>query len=152
MLPKISSILLTSLLVGTTSLLFAISSQAQSPKLPKNCKYLKEVATNQTHIRKSIDSLIGKNFDTDFAVPAGEKFSSYQAEMFPENVGTYGVTINLKYSDNSVSTAFRKNVEMQKKRYSLAFKSPTKSQPYQVNLNINGDNKNTYTIAVIACQ
>ncbi|BFM39509.1 hypothetical protein OLK001_14350 [Synechocystis sp. LKSZ1] len=129
-----------------------MAANPSKAKLPKNCQYLKEVATNQTHIRKSIDSIVGNNFDTDFAVPTGERFTSYKASMLPENVGTYGVTINLKYPDNSVSTAFRKNVEMTRKLYSLDFKPPTKAQPYQINLNINGSNKNAYTIAVIACK
>lgn len=129
------------------------NAQAKVEKLPKNCRYLKEVATNQTHIRKSIDSIIGKNFDTDFAVPPGIKFASYKASMVPENEGTYGITVNLKYADNSVSSAYRKDVALKNRvPYSLEFKSPTVKQPYQINLNINGNNKNTYTIAVMACR
>lgn len=139
--------------ISITSIAICANAQAKVEKLPKNCQYLKEVATNQTHIRKSIDSIIGKNFDTDFAVPPGMKFTSYKASMVPENEGTYGITVNLKYADNSVSSAFRKDVALKNRvPYSLDFKSPTAKQPYQINLNINGNNKNTYTIAVMACR
>ncbi len=153
MLTRTFGILSAALFLGITSMAVLASTNDRAEKLPKNCQYLKEVATNQTHIRKTIDAIIGKNFDTDFAVPAGVKFTSFKGIMLPENDGTYGVTINLKYTDNSVSSAFRKNVPMQReKTYSLPFQSPTGNQPYQINLNINGDNNNTYTIAVMACK
>ncbi len=144
------------LLLGVTAMTtipFSANAQAKIEKLPKNCRYLKEVATNQTHIRKSINSIIGNNFDTDFAVPTGIRFKSYRATMVPENDGTYGITVNLKYSDNSVSTALRRDIALRNRNpYTLTFKSPTARQPYQINLNINGNNRNTYTISVAACQ
>jgi len=122
--------LISAYLLMSASLVTANPSRTELSKPPKNCQYLKQVATNQTHIRKSIDSIVGHNFDTDFAVPTGESSRSYKATMLPENIGNHGVTINLKYPVNSVSTAFRKNVEMTRKLYSLDFKSPTKAQPY----------------------
>ena len=153
MLTRTLNILSVGLLLGVTSMTTLAAPNQQAVKLPKNCQYLKEVATNQTHIRKNISSIIGKNFNTDFAVPPGVKFTSFKGVMFPENDGTYGVTINLKYADNSVSTAFRKDVAMKHgENYSLAFRSATKRQPYQINLNINGSNNNAYTIAVMACR
>jgi hypothetical protein len=153
MLKKTLSILSVGLFLGINSMTVLANAKEKVGKLPKNCQYLKEVSTNQTHIRKTINSIIGNNFDTDFAVPTGVKFASFKGMMLPENDGTYGVTINLKYPDNSVSTAFRKDVAMKnRENYSLAFQSPTTRQPYQINLNINGNNNNTYTIAVIACR
>jgi hypothetical protein len=154
MLTKTLSLLSAGLILGLTSMAVVAGTKEQTTELPKNCQYLKEVATNQTHIRKQIDSMIGgKNFNTDFAVPAGVKFTSFRAAMIPENDGKYGVTINLKYPDNSVNSAFQKDVEMKRgQTYSLPFQSPTGRQPYQINLNINGANNNAYTIAVIACK
>jgi hypothetical protein len=155
MLKRTFSILSAGLFLGITSMtvLANANKQAGAGKLPKNCQYLKEVATNQTHIRKKIDAMIGKNFDTDFAVPAGVKFASFKGIVLPENEGTYGVTINLKYADNSISSALRKDVSMKSgETYSLPFQSPTGRQPYQINFNINGANNNAYTIAVMACK
>lgn len=154
MLTKTLSLLSAGLILGLTSMVVVASTKDQATELPKNCQYLKEVATNQTHIRKQIDSMIGgKNFNTDFAVPSGVKFISFKGVMVPENDGKYGVTINLKYPDNSSNSAFRKDVEMKRgETYSLPFQSPTGRQPYQINFNINGANNNTYTIAAIACK
>ena len=147
MLIKPLCLLSAGLLFGLNSTTVLAQMNNKVEKLPKNCQYLKEVATNQSHITKTIDSIIGKNFDTDFAVPTGIKFTSFKGFMVTQNDGTYGVTINLKYPDNSVSTAFRKDVVMQRyKSYSLPFQSPTKNIPYQINLNINGNTKNVYTI------
>ncbi len=73
--------------------------------------------------------------------------------MRPQNEAVYGVTVNLKYPDNSYSTAFRKDVAMTRNKvYTLPFQSSTGNQPYQINLNVNGDNNNVYTIAVIGCR
>jgi hypothetical protein len=153
MLTRTFSILSAGLLLGLTSTAVFAGMNDRATDLPKNCQYLKEVATNQTHINKKIDSIIGKNFNTDFAVPAGMKFASFKGVMLPENDGTYGVTVNLKYPDNSTNSAFQKNVEMKRgQTYSLPFQSPTGRQPYQINLNINGANNNVYTIAVMACK
>ncbi|WP_245927613.1 hypothetical protein [Aphanothece hegewaldii] len=125
----------------------------QSEQIPKNCQELKEITTNQTHIRKKIDSVGRKNYNADFAVPAGEKFTSFKAVMLPENDATYGVTINLKYGDQSVSTALQKNVQMKRgETYTLPFQSSTEKQPYQVNFNISGANNNAYTISLMACK
>jgi len=133
MLTKTFSFLWAGLILGLTSMAVVASTKDQATELPKNCQYLKEVATNQTHIRKQIDAIGKNNFNTDFAVP--------------------GVTINLKYPDNSVNSAFQKNVEMKRgETYSLPFQSPTGRQPYQINFNINGMNNNAYTIAVMACK
>jgi hypothetical protein len=153
MLTRTCSILSAGVLLGLTAMGVLADTNNPTTKLPKNCQYLKEVATSQTHIRKKIDAIIGKNFNTDFAVPAGVKFTSFKGVMIPENDGKYGVTVNLKYPDNSVNSAFQKNVEMKKgETYSLPFQSPTGRQPYQINLNINGANNNAYTIAVMACK
>lgn len=153
MLTKTFSLLWVVLILGLTSIGVVAATKDKATELPKNCQYLKEVATNQTRIRKQIDAIGKKNFNTDFAVPSGVKFASFKGVMVPENDGKYGVTINLKYPDNSVNSAFQKNVEMKRgQTYSLPFQSPTGRQPYQINLNINGANNNAYTIAVMACK
>lgn len=153
MLTKTFSLLCVGLILGLTSIGVVAATKDQATELPKNCQYLKEVATNQTHIRKQIDAIGKNNFNTDFAVPSGVKFASFKGVMVPENDGKYGVTINLKYPDNSVNSAFQKNVEMKRgETYSLPFQSPTGRQPYQINFNINGMNNNAYMIAVMACK
>jgi hypothetical protein len=73
--------------------------------------------------------------------------------MLPENDAVYDVAVNLKYSDMSVSTVFKKDVSMKRgEAYSLPFQSATGRQPYQVNFNIGGANNNAYTISIMACK
>lgn len=154
MVPRFCSWMLGGLLALThMTTTLANPSPSSLGKLPKNCQYLKEVATGQRVITKTISSILATNFDTDFAVPAGVKFRSFKAMMRPQNEAVYGVTVNLKYPDNSYSTAFRKDVAMTRNKvYSLPFQSSTGNQPYQINLNVNGDNNNVYSIAVIGCR
>lgn len=144
-------------LVGATlfSVLGLTSLQAQETTIPANCQLLKEVSTGATEITKKIESLaITNNFNTDFAIPAGVAFTSYQAMMQVENEGKYDVTINLKYPDESSATAIDKKQfpMVVGQNYSLPFNSPTDREPYQVNFNIAGANNNSYTISVMACQ
>ncbi|ELR96807.1 hypothetical protein [Gloeocapsa sp. PCC 73106] len=129
--------------------------QAQTESIPANCQLLKEVRTGATEITKKIQALgITNNFNTDFGIPSGVAFTSYQAMMRVENNANYDVTINLKYGDNSVSTALEKpQIPMViGENYALPFNSPTDRQPYQINFNIAGPNNNTYTISVMACE
>jgi hypothetical protein len=96
---------------------------------------------------------LGNNFNADFAVPTGIKFTSYKAVMLPENDANYDVAINLKFADMSTSTVFSKKVPMTRgQSYSLPFQSATGRQPYQVNFNISGANNNAYTISIMACK
>ena len=128
MVPRFCSWMLGGLLALThMTTTLANPSPSSLGKLPKNCQYLKEVATGQRVITKTISSILATNFDTDFAVPAGVKFRSFKAMMRPQNEAVYGV-------------------------YSLPFQSSTGNQPYQINLNVNGDNNNVYSIAVIGCR
>lgn len=142
-------------LFSFNALLASERLQAQADTIPANCQLLQEVSTGNTHITKQIQALgITNNFNTDFNVPAGINFTSYQAMMQVENNAKYDVTINLKYGDNSVSTVLEKSqVPMAiGETYSLPFESPIDKQPYQVNFKIAGANNNTYTISVMACQ
>jgi hypothetical protein len=51
MLTKTFSLLCVGLILGLTSIGVVAATKDQATELPKNCQYLKEVATNQTHIR-----------------------------------------------------------------------------------------------------
>lgn len=142
-------------LFNSTSLVASEFLQAQAESIPSNCQFLQEVTTGEIEITKQIQALgITNNFNTDFAIPAGINFTSYEAMMRVENNGNYNVTINLKYPNNAASTALeKKDVPMViGENYSLPFQAPIDQQPYQVNFNIAGNNNNTYTISVMACQ
>jgi hypothetical protein len=146
---------MTAIALGLGIIIINLAPSANAKKKPaSNCQLLKEVSTNQTKIRKEIQTgPFGNNWNTDFAVPAGVKFKSYKANMIPENNADYQVAINMKYSDDTSDVAYQRNVPMKRgQTYSLPFKSATNRQPYQINLNIGGDVGNVYNISVMACR
>lgn len=128
---------------------------AQRPADLESCQYLREVTTGETSIRKQIQVrlLTGNNWNTDFVVPSTERFQYYVALMTPENDATYDVTINLRYPNNSTSTALNRNMPMiRDTTYTMLFQSPTNDQPFQINFRIGGPNNNAYVISALACR
>ncbi|MBE9008668.1 hypothetical protein IQ250_00370 [Pseudanabaenaceae cyanobacterium LEGE 13415] len=153
-----------SLAIGTaiamSQTLPAISQTA--PATQANCIPLRVVDGNgSTTTRKSISSPgvlpgVNNNWNTDFAVPTGRRFTSYIATITPENAAEYDVTINLKYSNNTSTEVFDgDNLALGRfVPYQLKISTPPEvtRQPYQVNLNIRGTLGNTYQARVFACQ
>jgi len=141
---------------GRAQELTQVPSEAEMQQ--RGCQYLREVSTGQTHIRKTIRISLGVfvrrgNADADFAVPAGINFTNYIAVMVPEHEAAYKTAVHLKYPEGRSDTVYQRDVPLERGRtYALPFRSPTQAQPYQVNLNISGENGNAYTIAAIACQ
>jgi hypothetical protein len=145
-------------LIITTALSFSlVSSNFPAQTQPKaeepKCELFKEVTTDQTEVKKTIQNvLLVKNFNTDFAVPTATKYAFYVGQMTPENTAEYDITINMKYADGSNSTVVSGDKTMERgKTYSLTFNSPTGEQPYQINFRIGGPNNNVYTISVAGC-
>jgi len=104
MLTKTFSFLWAGLILGLTSMAVVASTKDQATELPKNCQYLKEVATNQTHIRKQIDAIGKNNFNTDFAVPMkrGETYSlPFQS---PTGRQPYQINFNINGMNNNAYT------------------------------------------------
>ena len=130
--------------------------QAQPSDMDNDkCEYFKEVTTDGTEIRKKIqDTLIRRNnWNTDFAVPTGEKYDFFVGKMLPENTDNYEVSIHLKYPNGTSDTVYSRNIELERgESYSLTFQTPTSNQPYQVNVRVGGSNNNAYTISVLGCQ
>lgn len=96
------------------------------------------------------------NWDTDFIVPSGNAFSSYQATIRSESSepATYRVKVYLKYPDDTTDRVFDNEVELEPGETQTLKGSPRiDQQPYQVNLNIGGYDSigYSYTISVEAC-
>jgi hypothetical protein len=145
-------VLVTSLAVAIGALVQQ-SAQAQSlPVLPRNCEYLREVTTGQRAIRKVI-ATNNSNANTDFAVPTGVSFTSYNAKMIPENNARYQVDVNLKYNDGSSSTVVSRTIEAKRFfLYNQPFQTPTNRQPFQVNTRVTGERNTAYQVFVAACR
>lgn len=137
----------------SAGLLTAVSHAQTPPPLPplqKNCVYLKEVSTGKIEIRKLVRS---GNENTDFAVPTGIRFTSYIAQLLPENNADYEANLYFKYNDGSNAKVFSKKIPAQRfRRYTGVFRSPNLRQPFQINFNISSNRNNAYQIAVMACR
>lgn len=129
------------------------SAQAQNfPKAPPNCIYLPEVTTRRTTVRKVIASN-NSNANTDFVVPPGTAFRSYNGKFIPENNAQYRIEVNLKYADNTTSRVINRTVSARRFfLYQQPFRPPTDAQPFQINARIAGDRNTAYQIAVLACR
>lgn len=135
------------------SLSLASSAQAQT------CYPLNVIGGNGTAVKKTVSPfstlVTNNNWNTDFAVPSSRVFDSYEATIASENNANYDVELNLKYSDNSSSTSYKKDsVEVTVgERLKLIGVPRSQRDPYQINVFVGGLNAigNTYTVSVVGC-
>lgn len=136
----------------TAALSVSQPAQAQFPKAPPRCVYLREITTGRTSIRKTI-ATNNSNANTDFAVPTGTQFTNYIGKLIPENNANYEAEVNLKYNDNSASQVVKRSIQARRfYLYQQPFRTPTNRQPFQVNTRITGTRNTAYQVAVLACQ
>ena len=103
--------------------------------------------------RTFISASRNSNANTDFAVPTGVRFSSYIAQMTPENNSRYQADVYLKYNDGTSSQAVSRPVEARRfYLYNQPFRTPTGRQPFQINTRIKGSRNTAYRVSVLACQ
>lgn len=150
----INLLLMGCALAGTPVALLAAISYAQTPPpLPaaqKNCVFLKEITTGKIELRKVATK---GNHNSDFAVPVGVKFTSYVAQLLPENNADYGIDMYFKYNDGSTAKVYSKTTSAQRyQRIAGPFRSPTAKQPYQINFSVATGANNAYRVAVMACK
>jgi len=138
-------------LMGT--LLENVPAQAQA------CTALRPIGGQGYEVRKRIDGrpggvLVSNNWNTDFVVPSGVRFSYYAITITPENNADYDISIHFKYPNNTSDTLFQ-NGSVQMNRWQpwrLDLQSPTGRQPFQINTRIGGTNGNFYRVRVSACR
>jgi hypothetical protein len=98
---------------------------------------------------------INNNWNTDFAVPGGKVFNHYVATITPEGNVTYGMEMNLKYSDRDVDNFFNKTIDIKKgQQFKILATSRPDNAPYEVNVLVGGVENATgtyYTLLVEAC-
>jgi len=140
--------------LGMTASLLPINSV-----YAQTCTALRPVGGQGSEVRKRIDGrpggiLVGNNWNTDFVVPAGVRFSYYAVTITPENNANYNISIHFKYPNNTSDTLFQ-NGSVQMARWQpwrLDLQSPTGRQPFQINTRIGGANGNFYRVRVSACR
>lgn len=124
------------------------------------CQLLQVVGSGDVQVSKSVSppsTILSKNnWNTDFIVPQGENFSSFIAEIKPEESGEYTIKMFLKYSNNTADKVYDRNA------VPLANRQPaiitgnvrTGEQPYQINLLVGGIQASgePYTAIVRGCR
>jgi hypothetical protein len=150
---KTISLSLAGLYLAGTVVALGQPVQAQNFPIPDpNCVYLREVTTGRTSIRKVIASN-NSNANTDFVVPPGTRFASYNGKFIPENNDRYQVQANLKYADNTTAQVINRTIQARRfYLYQQPFRTPTNAQPFQVNARVTGTRNTAYQIAVLACR
>ncbi len=95
------------------------------------------------------------NWNTDFAVPGGRTFKRYLVTIKPESNVTYGIELNLKYSNNTFDQFYKQNTDIKAGETLRISATPrSSSEPYQVNALIGGvENASgtTYQLTVYGC-
>lgn len=132
------------------------------PATAQSCVPLRVVQGNgETLVKKRISQpgafpLTNSNWNTDFAVPTGTRFTYYVATVTPENAAPYNVAVNLKYNNNTSSEVYKQDGINLRRNVPYQFRAATPAgvsrQPYQVNLTVSGTYGNTYRARVSACQ
>lgn len=95
------------------------------------------------------------NWNTDFAVPGGTRFTRYVATIVPINGGKYKLQMNLKYSNKTADKVYDKTVEVRDRQTITMSGSPRlNASPYQVNISVGGVEAvgNSYTASVSGCR
>ena len=136
-----------------------LSLNFASPTHAETCEPLNVIGANGITVKKTVSpfsTLVTKNnWNTDFAVPSDRSYSRYVVTIDPQNNAYYDIELNLKYSDNSSSGAYKKANVAVKFGQPLIFIGVPQSRrdPYQVNVFIGGLNAigNTYTVSVDGC-
>lgn len=93
------------------------------------------------------------NWNTDFEVTSPA--TSFVADILAKNLGTYRISMYLKYPDNTSDKVFDQDVSLQNnQKYTIRGSSRANMSPYQVNLFVGGIPVvgNSYTATVFRCR
>ncbi|MDX2240880.1 MAG: hypothetical protein NW224_09370 [Leptolyngbyaceae cyanobacterium bins.302] len=150
------------LLLSTLALVAGISSPLSTQfqaKADETCIAFRPLSSNSYEVRKSVSSTgvtpgIRNNWDTDFIVPGGTRFTRYIATITSETPENYNVIINFRFPDKTARQVFRRDglrlvggVPFQ-----IIGDPPTSSvQPFQINVNVSGRQGATYRLGVSGC-
>lgn len=143
------------------ALLGCLLTTASLPAIAQpDCQLLSVLGSGDTAVRKSVSppaTFFSKNnWNTDFLVPQGEFFSSFIAEIKPENSGEYTVKMFLKYGNDTADKVYDRKAVPLENGEPLLITGNVRSgeQPYQINLLVGGiqASGDPYTATVQGCR
>ena len=132
--------------------------------LPNGCTALPVIGGEGTEVTKTASPgriptawgiLWGPNWNTDFEVPEGARFSSYYAAVLSEDIGNYDIEMFLKYEDRTADLVHEEDRYLMSEQHLHVFSGEPRAdvQPYEVNLEVGGPGtvQDTYTLQVFGC-
>ncbi|AFZ54471.1 hypothetical protein [Cyanobacterium aponinum] len=134
------------------------------PIRAETCKPLPLVGGEGSTVTKTVSqptiptrfgNITNSNWNTDWAVPGGESFKRYVVTVTSKDDNSFDIRMYLKYSDQTADEFFNEEGYTVNPDQPLKVSAnPRKStQPYQVNLFVNGVASfgKTYTATVMGC-
>lgn len=154
---RLSHYVLSSLVVvASVGLPFAAPIQVLANE---TCIAFRPLGSQTYEVTKSVSSTgvtpgVRNNWDTDFVVPPGTKFTRYIATITSEIPENYNIIINFRFANNTARQVFRRDgvrlvggVPFQ----IIGDPPPGANQPIQINTNINSRQGATYRVSVSGC-
>ncbi|MBW4470841.1 MAG: hypothetical protein KME45_10630 [Stenomitos rutilans HA7619-LM2] len=143
----------TTMVVGAVMCL-GVSANAQS------CRLLRVVEGKGAYsVQKKVSAastpVSPSNWNTDFAVPGGQRYSSYAATIRAKNKGNYSIQMNLKYANGTSDKVYDSKVSLKdNEAVNLSGSPRLNTEPYQVNVVVGGIpvTGNSYTVSASGCR
>lgn len=125
----------------------------------ETCKAFRPISGSGYEVRKSVSSTgvtpgVRNNWDTDFVVPPGTRFTRYIATITSQTPENYNIIINFRFADNTAQQVFRRDGVrlVGGVPFQIIGEPPTAArQPIQINMNISGRQAATYRVGVSGC-
>lgn len=130
------------------------------PGRAETCTPLSVVEGQGSEVTKTVTipslGLVSKNnWNTDWVVPANERFEKFQATIVSEEDASFRIEMYLKYGDRTTDQFYDTKGVQLKAGEPLTIEATPRPQtePYQVNLLIGGTSAagKTYTASVVGC-
>ncbi len=130
-----------------------------SAQASETCVAFRPMNSNTYEVRKTVSSTgvtpgFRNNWDTDFIVPGGTRFTRYIATITSETPENYNITINFRFPDKTTSQVFRRDGVrlVGGVPFQIIGEPPSSArQPFQINTNIRGRQGATYRVSVSGC-
>jgi hypothetical protein len=138
------------------SLPFAVHSQA---KATETCVAFRPMNSQTYEVQKTISASgvtpgFRNNWDTDFIVPGGTRFTRYIATITSVTPENFNIIVNFRFPDKTASQVFRRDGVrlVGGVPFQIIGDPPTGArQPFQINMNVSGRQGTSYRLSVSGC-
>lgn len=123
----------------------------------ERCISFRPIGASGYEVRKTVSSAgvtpgVRNNWDTDFVVPGGVRFTRYIATITSELPANYNIIQNFKYGDRTSRQVFRRDDARLVGGVPFQVQVvPSGRQPFQVNMNISGRQGSVYRVRASGC-